>query len=151
MTLDLVKKVGIGKDITLSDHGPIYLHISLSKVQKGKGFWRLNGDFLNEPEYVFSVNNVIERVIEQYSEQTNIWGPANSPGQKPASSPSLISHILLHDVLLIEIRSYTLEYAVSQKENFLKKTKGLNDLIDEKANSMEEEDIAIVEALKQEV
>ena len=39
--LDLVKKVGIGKTTTLSDHKPIYLHIALSKVQKGRGFWRL--------------------------------------------------------------------------------------------------------------
>merc|ERR1712120_28338 len=68
-SLDLVTKVGIGKDTTLSDHRPIYLHVSQSKVQKGRGFWRLNGDFLNELEYVCGVNNVIERVLEQYSEQ----------------------------------------------------------------------------------
>ena len=61
--LDLIKKVGVGKETILSDHRPIYLHISLSKVQKGRGFWRLNGDFLNEPEYVFGINNVNERVI----------------------------------------------------------------------------------------
>ena len=49
-SLDLVKKVGIGKTTTLSDHRPIYLHIALSKVQKGRGFWWLNGDFLTDPE-----------------------------------------------------------------------------------------------------
>ena len=65
--LDLIKKVGVGKETILSDHRPIYLHISLSKFQKGRGFWRLNGDFLTEPEYVFGCNNVIERVIFQYS------------------------------------------------------------------------------------
>ena len=54
-SLDLVKKVGIGKETTLSDHRPIYHHISLSKVQKDRGFWRLNGDFLIEPEYDFGV------------------------------------------------------------------------------------------------
>ena len=87
---------------------------------------RLNGNFLNEPEYVYGVNNVIERVIEQYSEQTNVLGPTNSPGQNPASSPLLISHVLLHDVLLIESRSYTLKYAASQKEKMLRRTKDLN-------------------------
>ena len=40
--LDMVKKVGISKVSTLSDHRPIYLYIALSKVQKGRGFWRLN-------------------------------------------------------------------------------------------------------------
>ena len=56
-SLDLVKKVGICKGTTFSDLRPIYLHISLSKVQKGRGFWRLNWDFLTEPEYVFVVNS----------------------------------------------------------------------------------------------
>ena len=52
-SLDLGEKVGIGKETTLSDHRPNYLNIFLSKVQKCSGFWRLNGDFLTEPEYVF--------------------------------------------------------------------------------------------------
>ena len=46
----LVKKVGIGKVCTLFDHRPIFLHISLSKVQKGRGFWRLNNDLLLDPK-----------------------------------------------------------------------------------------------------
>ena len=41
-SLDMVKKVGIGKASSLSDHRPILLHIALSKVQKGRGFWRLH-------------------------------------------------------------------------------------------------------------
>ena len=52
---------------------------------------------------------------------------------------------------MIKIRSYTLKYAASQKENMLRKTKELNNLIEEKANSMEQEDIEMVEVLKQEV
>ena len=51
-SLDMVKKVGIGKASSLSDHRPIYLHIALSKVQKGRGFWRLNNDFLYDPVYI---------------------------------------------------------------------------------------------------
>ena len=150
-SLDLVTKVGIGRETTLSDHSPIYLHVSFSRVQKGRGFWRLNNDFLNEPEFVFGMNNVIERVIEQYSKNDNPLGPNDSPDQNPASSPLLISHVLLHDVLLIESWSYTLKYAASQKEKRLRRTKDLNDQIDKKANSLEEEDIAMVETLKQEV
>ena len=37
-SLDIVKKLGIGKARSLSDHRPIYLHIALSKVQKVRGF-----------------------------------------------------------------------------------------------------------------
>ena len=37
-SLDLVKKVGIGKDTTLSDHRPIYLHIFLAGIQRAGDF-----------------------------------------------------------------------------------------------------------------
>ena len=64
--LDSVVKVGIGRENALSDHCPIFIHLKLSKVLRGRGFWRLNNDFLKEPEYVFGLNNTIERVIKQY-------------------------------------------------------------------------------------
>ena len=147
-SIDLVTKVGIGRETTLSDHSPIYLHLSFSRVKKGRGFWRLNNDFLNEPEFIFGMNNVMERVIEQYS---NNKSPNNSPDQNPTSRPLLIPHVLLHDILLIESRSYTLKYAANQKEKMLRRMKDLNNKIDEKANSIEDEDIEMVNLLKQEV
>merc|ERR1711888_223828 len=150
-SLDLVKKVGIGKETTLSDHRPIYLHISLSKVQKGRGFWGLNGDFLTEPEYVFGVNNVIERVISQYSEQQNFDASPKQPNQRPSSRPLLISHILLHDVLLLEIRAFSLKYAAEEKKKMLRRTKEHNDLIEQRQNSIEQEDLEEVEVLNREV
>ena len=64
-SLDLVSKFGIEIETTLSDHCPIYIHLTLSKVKKGRGFWTLNNDFLSEPNYVFGMNNVIEKEIEQ--------------------------------------------------------------------------------------
>ena len=41
-SLDLVSKVGMGRENSLSDHSPIYLHVNLSKINKGRGFWHLN-------------------------------------------------------------------------------------------------------------
>ena len=111
--------MGIGKETTLSYHKPIHLHISLSKVQKGRGFWRLNGDFLTEPEYVFGCNNVIERVILQYSEHKNLVDSPELPDQEPASCPLLITHTLLHDILLLEVRAYTLKYPANVKRMML--------------------------------
>ena len=64
--LESVIKVGVGRENALSDHCPIYIHLKLSKVVRGRGFWRLNNDFLKEPEYVFGLNNTIEGVIKQY-------------------------------------------------------------------------------------
>ena len=57
----LVKKVGIGKICSLSDHKPIYLHLKLTKIQRGRGFWRFNNDLLSDPKFVFGCNNVIKK------------------------------------------------------------------------------------------
>ena len=40
--LDSVVKVGIGRENALSDHCPIYIHLKLSKVVRGRGFWKFN-------------------------------------------------------------------------------------------------------------
>ena len=146
--LDLVTKVGIGRETTLSDHCPVYLHLTLTKVKKGRGFWRLNMDFPSEPNYDFGINNVIERVIKQYSKDTNASDPLN---QEPTPNPFLVPYVLLHDVLLLESRSYTLKYAANQKEKMLRKVKELNRRIDEKADSVEPEDMEMVNLMKQEV
>ena len=134
--MDIITKVGIGRETTLSDHCPIYLHLTLSRVKKGRGFWSLNNDFLSEPEFIFGMNNVIEGVIDQYS---NNEGTNSSSEQGPAPRPLLISHVLLHDILLLESRSYTLKYAANQKERMLRRLKDLNSKIDEKADSIEDE------------
>lgn len=146
--LHLVTKVGIGKETTLSDHCPVYLHLTLTKVKKGRGFWRLNNNFLSEPSYVFGMNNVIEKVIKQYSKHTNT---NDLPNQELTPNPFLISHVLLHDVLLLESRLYTLKYAANQKERMLRKVRELNRKIDKKADSVNPEDMEMVNLLKQEV
>ena len=64
--LESVTKVGVGRETALSDQCPIYIHLTLSKVVRGRGFWKLNNNFLKEPEYVFGLNNTIEGVIKQY-------------------------------------------------------------------------------------
>ena len=111
--LDLVSKVGMGRENTLSDHCPIFLHFNLTKIKKGRGFWRLNCDFLNEPEFIFGVNQTIEKVIEQYSDNS---GEGTSQEPEPTPKPLLISFSLLHDVILLESRAFTLRYAADQKK-----------------------------------
>ena len=53
--------------------------------------------------------------------------------------------------MLLESRSYTLKYAANQKRKLLKKTEELNRKIDEKAGSIEPEDIEMVNFFKLEV
>ena len=89
--LESVTKVGVGRETALSDHCPIYIHLTLSEVVRGRGFWKLNNYFLKEPEYVFGLNNTIEGVIKQYSKNSI---ENNSLSQEPALHPFLISHTL---------------------------------------------------------
>ena len=79
---------------------------------------------------MFGLNNVIERVIKQYSKETHINNP---PNQEPTPHPFLISNILLHDILLLESRLYTLKYDPNQKKRMLKRTNELNRRIDKKS------------------
>ena len=147
-SLDLVSKVGMGRENNLSDHSPIYLHLNLSKIKKGRGFWRLNCDFLKEPEFIFGINHTLERVIKQYSNNVKIESPQT---QEPTPKPLLIPYTLLHDVLLIEGRSFALRYAAEQKRKMLSTIADLNKKIDKKSNSVENEDIEEVFFLKHEV
>ena len=73
----LVKRVGIGKVCTLSDHRPIFLHITLSKTQRGRGFWRFNNDLLTDPRFIFGCNNVIKKQLF-LTLSTNIVEPQNT-------------------------------------------------------------------------
>ena len=68
-----------------------------------------------------------------------------------ASRTLLISHTLLHDVILLEARAYSLKYAAKMKRKMLKRTEELNDLIKQKINSDMAEDMDMVEVLEQEV
>ena len=52
---------------------------------------------------------------------------------------------------MLEIQAVSLKYASNLKQRMLRKTKELNELIEQKANSIEQEDIEIVEVLKREV
>ena len=73
------------------------------------------------------------------------------PDQVLASRTLLISHTLLHDVTLLEARAYSLKYTAKMKRRMLRRTKELNDLIEQKINSDVAEDMDMVEVLKQEV
>ena len=97
---------------------------------------------------MFGCNNVIEKTILQYSEQKNPIVSPGLPDQVLASRSLLISHTLLHDMILMEIRAYSLKYAANMKKKMLKRTEELNDLIEQKINSDMTEDMDMVEVLK---
>ena len=71
--------------------------------------------------------------------------------QALASASPLISNSLLHDVILLEARSYSMRFSAKLKRDLLRKTGELNDMIERKIDSDGLEDIEIVRNLKEEV
>ena len=63
---DLVRKVEIGRICPLSYHKPIHLKLSLLKIQKVMGFWRLIGDLLVDPEFIFGWTSTFFRLLFCY-------------------------------------------------------------------------------------
>ena len=113
----LVKKTGMGKICFLSDHKPIYLHINLTRTQRGRGFWRFNNDWLSDPKFIFGCNNVIKKTIISYSEKKNCRITEYPPDHEILALTPEISHTLLHDVILMECRKYTLKYQAEKNDN----------------------------------
>ena len=147
----LVKRVGIGKVCTLSDHRPIFLHITLCKTQRGRGFWRFNNDLLTDPTFIFGCNNVIKKTIFAYSEYKHCRATEYPPDHEIPSIPSEISSTLLHDVILMECREYTLKYQAERKKEMSRKSRMINDKIEELINSDDLDDMRKVNLLKEEV
>ena len=148
---DLVKKVGIGRICSLFAHRPIYLHLSLSKVQKGRVFWRLNGDLLVDPQFIFGCNHVIRKTILSYSEQYKNCDITNYPPDNEISlATPEISYILLHDVILMNVRAYAMKYQAKLKREAIERSEKINEAIEELANSDDPEDITKVNLLKEE-
>ena len=151
-SLEMVNKLGIGKSSRISGQRPIYLHISLSKVQRGRGFWRLNGEFLYDPSYIFGCKEVIKKTISQYSEHLkDLTDSQPPPDQALPSTPTLISYSFLHDVILLEVRAYSMKYSTKLKRELLGRTEELKDVIERKIDSEKPEDMEIVKNSKEEV
>ena len=103
-----VKETGIGRACRLSDQRPIHLQISLTEIKKGRGFWRLKNSLLKDLDYIKECNEVIKRTMKQYSEELkNIEDPST---EQYCDAKLDISNTLLHDVILMEVRSMTLRF-----------------------------------------
>ena len=47
----------------MTDHSAMYICLSTSKNERGKGYWKFNNTLLQEPEFITYLNNQIEKEI----------------------------------------------------------------------------------------
>ena len=115
---EIVKDVLIGCVCRLSDHRPIHLQLSFSKVQKGKGFWRMRNELLTNFEYITGCNEVIKDTFTQYSGHLRQLELSTIPSNEQyCNAPYDLNYSLLHDVVLMEVRSYTMKYEAIKRRN----------------------------------
>ena len=57
-----------------SDHSPISITIkSLQYCQKGRGYWKINNTFLEEPDYINIINRERLKEIETFTDPRLKW------------------------------------------------------------------------------
>ena len=92
-----------------TDHSMITVRINTATTPRGPGFWKLNTHLLTECEYINLINKTIADVSKEYE------------------GPNEVDEILLWDVIKMQIRATSIQYAkekksrLKQKEYFLEK------------------------------
>ena len=92
-----------------TDHSMITLRINTVTNPRGPGFWKLNTHLLTESEYINLIRKTITDVSKEYAGQNEV------------------DEILLWDVIKMQIRATSIQYAkekksrLKQKEYFLEK------------------------------
>ena len=56
----IISNIQLGCVCSLSDHSTIHLQLSFSKVQKGRGFWRMRNKLLTDLNFINGCNYVIK-------------------------------------------------------------------------------------------
>ena len=86
-----------------------------------------------------------------YSEQYKNCDITNYPPDQDISlATPEISYILLHDVILMNVRAYAMKYQAKLKREAIERSERINEAIEELANSDNPEDIMKVNLLKEE-
>ena len=92
-----------------TDHSVITVRINTATNPRGQGFWKLNTHLLTESDYINLIRKTITDISKEYEGQNEV------------------DEILLWDVIKIEIRATSIQYAkekksrLRQKEYFLEK------------------------------
>jgi len=100
-----------------TDHSLITLDMNFGDNCKKKSFWKFNSSLLKDLKYVTEINDLIEKIIEQYAIL-----PYNRENLSTISTKDIefvISDQLFLEVLLMEIRSKTISYATMKNKKML--------------------------------
>ena len=109
----------------LSDHRSILLHMSFSRVQKGKGFWRFKKELLNDLEFIQGCNEVIKKTILQYSGHLRYCRMNSEPTREEYAGAEFDISNTLHNVILLEVRAFVMKFQANKQRMEKEKTNKL--------------------------
>ena len=84
------------------------------------GFLRFNNSFLKDAEFIEDCNKVIANTMKMYDNKPQLIDNPNA--KQFAYATFQINHTLLHDVILMEARAFTIKYTAKKRieANFIK-------------------------------
>ena len=126
-----------------------YLTTGPSTSKKGKGFWRMRNELLTDFEYIKGCNEVIKDTLTHYSNHLRQLKTHGLPSNEQyCNAPFDINYTLLHDVTLMEARSFTMKYEALRRKRKNEEKNKLENEIDKIQNTSEEEEIKRLETLR---
>lgn len=94
-----------------TDHSMITLHFSAHSNYRGKGFWKLNTSFLNDPEYIRLIQSTIQETQNEYA------------------NDDYINPNLMWEMLKLKVRERSIKFGATKKMRMAKKQNEIGQLI----------------------
>ena len=112
---DLIQTINIKPDYR-TDHSIIELKVLINKFQrgKGKGRWIFNNKLLENRDYIFEINKLIDEHKINYA--LPIYNPLNILNIPENDLQFTISDDTLLDLLIMKLREYTIKFSIEQKK-----------------------------------
>ena len=112
--MDLLSTFVTDADIKAgTDHSLITLTLTFGKETKNKLLWKFNSSLLKDKLYADEINTVIKTVVEEYAALP--YSREQLPNIQKCDLQFVISDQLFIDVLLMQIKSKAISYAIMKK------------------------------------
>ena len=86
----------------------ITVHFSVHSNDRGKGFWKLNTSFLNDPEYISLIQSTIQETQNKYA------------------NDDYINPYLMWEMLKLKVRERSIKFGATKKRRMAKKQNEMN-------------------------
>ena len=103
-----------------SDHSIIYIQLQFGRTgERGKTFWKFNSSLLFDKEYCKLVKKAVDHVKLQYA--VSPYNPQKILEIEDDMFQAVINDQLFFEMILLEVRARSIEYASKKKQSAVSK------------------------------